>query len=756
MRPAPSETARPENCERMSSQPPQQPSRHSRLSSAHLNFAETEAGYTASEPEAIAPIAVPTPELAERPLSSPSPSTSTPTAESYLPPSLFKRPLLSVSEPAFAKRVCREYPAEESSDGCFSELPPQSASRVPSRTPSRSPSPLTAPAEPIFTMDNAPLTPTGPAPAVAEVAAPETTPAAPSSAVPAATPAVAALHKDHFISPFAKLAIVDPKPAPVPSRQAHRRSKSLPDIRFLSHASTLHPARNTKISKNGEFCKFAFEHAARPHHHHHHHHKRNGMTPPINVQGLRELDLHEIIRNPQLRHDIIFDPQLQFRPNLDGERGRVKKMNADRYWEAVLFECGALKFGRPVAPASKLYALFSSLRDILLFLLPSKERPDVINRLDIELIMQQLQHGVLDFLSLGMWLAAIFKSQCAPMRDAMVDQMLHKIEVGVRQNRLEVLVDGLRSVFAILESMKLDVANHQIRILRPHLMDNAVEFEQEHIMQQIQREKFDVTASVAWYHRVCDVYGDDARDATPRDLFISGLVGSLVHSPENVRLDQKRYPETFHFDVPRLKSLKSDVMQITCLQQCLMLYRQLIMSFRLNVSRDEALELKQELLVLVNDPSGAAAAAAFAAPAERGANIWTVQADSLAVQIAKRAHDRAASLPEASRPTLDTLNSFCIGWLKRELCSSSHIYALLEKQLLKDLEGRVKYQLRSFPEGLTHFMNALAAFSPETAVPASSPSAGMDVAHELGVLAGRVCLLGKFHWGVFSHYYTSI
>lgn len=46
--------------------------------------------------------------------------------------------------------------------------------------------------------------------------------------------------------------------------------------------------------------------------------------PPINLQGLKEIDLQEILKNPQLRHDIIFDPLLQFRPNLDGERGNKK------------------------------------------------------------------------------------------------------------------------------------------------------------------------------------------------------------------------------------------------------------------------------------------------------------------------------------------------------------------------------------------------------------------------------------------------
>ena len=44
------------------------------------------------------------------------------------------------------------------------------------------------------------------------------------------------------------------------------------------------------------------------------------LAPPVTRATLRELDLHEIMRNPQLRHDVVFDPNLMFRPNYDGQR----------------------------------------------------------------------------------------------------------------------------------------------------------------------------------------------------------------------------------------------------------------------------------------------------------------------------------------------------------------------------------------------------------------------------------------------------
>lgn len=44
------------------------------------------------------------------------------------------------------------------------------------------------------------------------------------------------------------------------------------------------------------------------------------LLPPVTRDSLRELDLSEILRNPQLRHDVMFDAGLVFRANHDGEK----------------------------------------------------------------------------------------------------------------------------------------------------------------------------------------------------------------------------------------------------------------------------------------------------------------------------------------------------------------------------------------------------------------------------------------------------
>ncbi|KAI7092787.1 hypothetical protein KC324_g21944, partial [Hortaea werneckii] len=62
--------------------------------------------------------------------------------------------------------------------------------------------------------------------------------------------------------------------------------------------------------------------------------ERATMVPPITAESLAELDMHRIINNPKLRHDVNFDRDLHFRPNLDGSKGRQKVKSAEQYWQA--------------------------------------------------------------------------------------------------------------------------------------------------------------------------------------------------------------------------------------------------------------------------------------------------------------------------------------------------------------------------------------------------------------------------------------
>lgn len=197
-----------------------------------------------------------------------------------------------------------------------------------------------------------------------------------------------------------------------------------------------------------------------------------GLDPPVTKASLGELDLVRIMNDPKLRHELNFEREVAFRPNLNGPKGEQKIRHAREYWEALVVELAvymvrchrlppAVLSGWLVRPASildvrwRLPRLFETIRDILKTLVPAAEWAAVEQRLDVELLMQELDHGSCDLTALGEWLGKLLLGSCSPLRDPSVTEMVSKIKQGVALNDARILVDGLRLLFGVLETMKL-------------------------------------------------------------------------------------------------------------------------------------------------------------------------------------------------------------------------------------------------------------------------------------------------------------
>jgi hypothetical protein len=188
------------------------------------------------------------------------------------------------------------------------------------------------------------------------------------------------------------------------------------------------------------------------------------IPPPITRASLRELETPEILKNAQLIHDIIHDPSLQFRPNLEGPRGERKRLAAEQYWSALEREVDRLKIclrkdpnGLVRLSSNRFPVLFMELRDILGSLLPMVDRAVVEEVIDPEFICQQLFRGLLDVANLSRFLGRTMKEHCAPMRDAMVEKMMRQFEYAEQSGSTSAFVLGLRMIFELLEGMKLVV-----------------------------------------------------------------------------------------------------------------------------------------------------------------------------------------------------------------------------------------------------------------------------------------------------------
>lgn len=297
------------------------------------------------------------------------------------------------------------------------------------------------------------------------------------------------------------------------------------------------------------------------------------LDPPITKHTLSELDVTKIIHNSKLRHDINFDPDLHFRPNLEGEKGKKKQERSDSFWRTLRDQLTLFVVNRDEfmlqfdGDAWCLPVLLKTIKEILETLVPQRDREFLDEGLNVELLMQQFYRGVLDLEKLAEWLSNVLKSHCAPMRDEEVDNMFNLIKRGNQESDLDKLVLGMRELLSVLEHMKLDVANHQIRCLRPVLIQDTIHFEQRYFCKKLQSGKLSIEDARLWYTDAKQQFSNNVtRGFGDMAVLFEALSRLILPSTAN------RIPETLQHDHERLVKLRADMLDAINLDICMRLY----------------------------------------------------------------------------------------------------------------------------------------------------------------------------------------
>ena len=315
------------------------------------------------------------------------------------------------------------------------------------------------------------------------------------------------------------------------------------------------------------------------------------LIPPVTKKSLEELDLMYIQSNINLRVDINYDHDLHFMP-VSGQKGEQKRLEARKYWlslaaelrimnhhsvSATCSECSA-KSAQGSSPwpefRPRLPLLFLTLKELLTILVPDRDQDQIAQYIDIPLLVQEASYGVLDVVKMAQWLCELLTTHCAPMRDTSAQEMAERVKEGAENGDLFALVDGIEKLFAFLEAMKLDVANHQIRSFRFHLIEDTVAFQQEFFRGRIRNNKLNADPQRHWFttavmgHQTCQV-GERLSNASPIGSFLHALAWMCVaKDPE--------YPETLKHDTIRLQALRDEIQDIIHIDICLAVFDQQI------------------------------------------------------------------------------------------------------------------------------------------------------------------------------------
>jgi hypothetical protein len=538
------------------------------------------------------------------------------------------------------------------------------------------------------------------------------------------------------------------------------------------------------------------------------------LEPPVTKATLSELDVTKIIHNPKLRHDINFDPELHFRPNLDGEKGRRKQDKANQFWNSLLDQLCMFVMDRPAFYEKHgegddwcLPSLLKSVKEIIQTLVPVRDRVYLDEGLNVELLMQQFNKGIADLEKLALWLSSVLKSHCAPMRDDWVDEMYNELSRGNQNNDMNELVKGMRSLLSVLEAMKLDVANHQIRCLRPVLIEDTVHFEQRFFFKKIQTGKLDISSAKQWYREA------EERRAASRLPTANSSFGEMTLFFEAVSrlilpsVSEKTVPNTFLFDEERIIKLRADMLDVINLEICMRMYEDLERVSRCNsipyfanqlsqqfaMDEDVAPSMSIHLDFNFNSPPSRPSSLVFSSagsanssprssliissqptpdateqktkarnlynslvallqtspPASRQASRWQAMAPSLALQIFRFTDAPPELLSTFEEKLASHVSDF-----------STPLYQEVEKELHEKLVATLAKRVREF-KGLS----GVSLFSVATGGRAQSPSRGFDSSRdressdssregreESGIddVAARLAHLGVLHWRVWG------
>jgi hypothetical protein len=180
------------------------------------------------------------------------------------------------------------------------------------------------------------------------------------------------------------------------------------------------------------------------------------LSIPINRHSLRELDFSNIVSNLQIRHNLLFEPDMKFQPNVEGDHGQTKLATVTAYWTQVSSELAGYTSDNNVHYAPN-YAivplLLTEIKAIMLDVMSTSKslQRDLAEHLDTRMITQQLKTGVaVDMSNWVRFIAQKMLSYCAPCRDALIEDMLTQSEDPTTDP-----ATLFRTCFEILELMKL-------------------------------------------------------------------------------------------------------------------------------------------------------------------------------------------------------------------------------------------------------------------------------------------------------------
>ncbi|XP_074536524.1 T-complex protein 11-like protein 2 [Halichoeres trimaculatus] len=274
-----------------------------------------------------------------------------------------------------------------------------------------------------------------------------------------------------------------------------------------------------------------------------------GSPPTASLSSLMEVQ--NCVSNLSLAHEIVVNRDFSFKPRsppTDSLEGRVTEIVHRAFWDILQEELRSdpPNYSHAVVLLHEVKTMLQSL------LLPThvRLRSQLDEVLDMDLIRQEVDHSALDLHRLSGYIINTMASLCAPVRDPEVRAL----------RELQDPVELLREIFRVLGLMKTDMLNFTIQSLRPHLLQQAVQYERTKFQQILDQNPASLDFTSAWLEAAASEEAVRSQSDSPSPDSRGPVSPAAVLNRAYMRLlrwdpqDQK-YPETALMDRARLDAL---------------------------------------------------------------------------------------------------------------------------------------------------------------------------------------------------------
>ncbi|XP_069571249.1 T-complex protein 11-like protein 1 [Brachyistius frenatus] len=290
-------------------------------------------------------------------------------------------------------------------------------------------------------------------------------------------------------------------------------------------------------------------------------------SPPRLVSAEELMETAKGVTNMALAHEIVVNQAFQVKPTELPEGSlerRVKEIMHKAFWDC-------LEAQLKEEPPSYLHAikLLAEIKESLLsLLLPGhgRLRSRIDEVLDLPLIRQQAENGALDIGRLSQFVVGLMGSLCAPCRDEDIDKL----------KEFSDLVPLLKSIFSVLDLMKMDMANFAVSSIRPHLMQQSVEFERNKFQGFLDKQPNALDYTEKWLEDTVKSLREAEVAGATSDPSSFSLLPLDVHNHAFLRLlrwdhASDPYPETVLMDQVRFQEMQQEVERLVLLSAVLLI-----------------------------------------------------------------------------------------------------------------------------------------------------------------------------------------